>query len=132
MLTEHTLVELLQKFHGFQIFAPAVFVGNPLPFVAVIIKIQHRRHRVNAQSVNVIFAQPKIRTGHQEGTNLVSAVVKYACSPRIMLAFFGVGVFIQRFAVKFVKTVCVLRKMCGYPVEDDAQARIVAGINQIF
>ena len=60
-----------------------------------------------------IFTQPEHRARHQERTHFVSAVVEHARAPRIMLALTRVGVFIQRFAVKFVKPVRVFREVGG-------------------
>jgi hypothetical protein len=47
-----------------------------------------------------------------------------------VLALPGVGMFVQRRAVEPREAVLVLRKMTRHPVEDDAQARAMAGVHE--
>lgn len=51
LLAENT-VGVTQKLDRFEIFPPAVFVGDPLARFTAIVAVDHRRHRVDAQRVN--------------------------------------------------------------------------------
>ena len=56
--SERHAVEILQKGDGLQIFFAAFAVGRPLTVPAVIIEIQHGRHSIHSQSVNMILGDP--------------------------------------------------------------------------
>ena len=52
-------VQLTEKINRADIFVSAVFVWNPFSIITVIIQIEHGRHRVNADAVDVIFVKPE-------------------------------------------------------------------------
>ena len=55
----HYFVQPFYERDGRQIFAAAEFVGNPFALAPGVIQIQHGRHRVHAQPVDVIFVDPE-------------------------------------------------------------------------
>ena len=130
-VAENIFVELLQKFDSLKIFIAAVFIRHPLAVLAVVIEIQHRCNGVYPYAVKVIFFKPERSGGHQKRANLIFSEVKDSCSPSVMLALSRVAVFIERSAVKFVKTVCVLREVCRNPVQNHAYSVFVAFIYKI-
>ncbi len=54
----------LEEFDGFEIFAAAVPVGNPLAFLAGVIKIKHGGDGIHAEAVDVVFVQPEEGVGN--------------------------------------------------------------------
>ena len=125
------LVERLQEFNRFKIFTSAVFICNPFAVLAVIVKVEHWSNCVNSYAVKMKFLEPKCCTRHKEWANFISAEVKHSCSPAVMLALSRVWVFIKRRAVKFIKSVLILWKMCRYPVKNNADTRFMTFVNKI-
>jgi hypothetical protein len=54
-----SLVQVAQESNRIQVLPAAITVGNPFAFFAAIIQVKHRRHRIQAQSVNMIFIKPE-------------------------------------------------------------------------
>ena len=52
------LVEQAEELDGVEVFAATLRVGLPLPRGARVVEVQHRRHRIDAQAVDVVLAQP--------------------------------------------------------------------------
>ena len=123
-------VQLLQKADRLEVFAAAELVRDPLPGLARVIEIQHRRDRVHAQAVDVILLEPEQRVGQQEIADLVAAVVEDQRAPVLMLALPRIFVLVQRGAVEPREAVRVLRKMSRHPVEDHAEAGLMAGVDE--
>ncbi len=122
-------VQVLQKRDGLQIFMPPVNIGPPLR--AAIVQIQHGRHGVHPQAVDVVFLQPPPGGGQQEGPHVVLAEVKDPGAPALVLPLQGVAVFIQAGAVKVDEAVGVLAEVGGDPVQDHRQPRPVQPVHQI-
>ena len=130
MLAVRQPVQLLQKADGVEVFVAAELVGNPLALVARVVEVQHRRHGVHAQAVDVILLEPEQRVRQQEIPDLVPAVVEDQRAPVLMLALPRVGVLEERRAVEARQPVFVLRKMARHPVENHAEAGLVAGVDE--
>ena len=128
VLDQH--VELLDELDRLDVFAAAVLVGHPLAFLARVIEIQHRRHGVDAQPVDVEFVQPEERVAEQERPHFVAAVIEDQRAPVLVLALARVRMFVERRAVEARQAVLILGKMPGHPVENHADARLVKGIDQ--
>ena len=126
---EHMLVQLLEKVHRLQILVAAVDVGDPLAALAAVIQIEHGGHRVHPETVDVELLHPEVGGGEQEGAHLVAGIVKDHGAPVLVLALAGVGVLICRRAVELVETEAVLGEVGGYPVQNDAHARLVELVN---
>ena len=60
------LVEPAEEGDRFDVLAPAELIGDPLPLLARVVEVEHRGHRVDAQSVGVIVVQPVQRAGEKE------------------------------------------------------------------
>ena len=58
------------------------------------------------------------------------AVVEDERAPVLVLALPGIGVLVERRAVEAGQAVRVLREMAGHPVEDHAEAGLVAGVDR--
>ncbi len=92
-------VQLAQEFDRLQILAAAVAIGHPLPRRARVVEIEHRRHRIHAQSVHVVLVQPEQRVGEEEVPHFVPAVVENQGAPLAVLTLAGIGMFVERGAV---------------------------------
>ena len=130
MLAMRHGVELAQEFQRLEILAPAILVRQPLAGLAAVVEVQHRGDGIHAQSVDVISLHPVQRVRDQEVLHLVAAVVEDLRAPVAVLAQARVGVFVQRRAVELGETMRVLRKMRGHPVEDHADAGLVALVDE--
>ena len=84
-LTEHGAVQLAEKGDGLIIVIAAVLVGNPLTGSTVIIQVQHRCHRIYAQTVRVVFSEPEQSVGDQKRLHLGTTHVEAAGTPSFML-----------------------------------------------
>ena len=94
------LVEFLEERDRRQVLSPAVLVGDPLAVLAAVVEVQHRGHRVDADSVDVVLVQPEQGVGDQEIADLVAAVVEDHACPSRVLALARIGVFVQGRAVE--------------------------------
>src|SRR5947207_13764403 len=104
-------VQLLQKRDRFQAFTAAKRIRNPLAFLAAVIEIKHGGDGIDAQAVQVEFAQPVERIGKQEIANFVTAIIENVSAPVGVLAFAWIFVFVERRAVESSQGESILRKM---------------------
>ena len=74
--------------------------------------------------------QPFQRRGHQEADHLGAAEVIDQRIPVLMKALARVPMLVERGAVEVSKAVSIGREMRRHPVEDDADARLVAGVDE--
>ena len=125
-----TTLQLADEVDGLEVLAAAEAVRHPLPFLARVVEIEHRGHRVHAQAVGVVLVEPEQRVREEEVADLVAPVVEDERAPFAVLADARVLVFVERRAVEADQAVAVLREVAGHPVEDDADARLVAGIHE--
>ena len=128
---EGGLVQLLEEGDGLQVLLAAVLVGNPLPVPAVVVQIQHGRHGVHADAVDVVLPEPEGGGGEQEALNLAAPVVKDPGAPGGVLPLAPVGVLVAGGAVELVEPVGVLAEVGGHPVEDDADAGLVHVVHEV-
>ena len=78
----------------------------------------------------MVLLEPEQRVRQQEVADFVPAVVEDQRAPVLVLALPRILVLVQRRAVEAREAVLVLRKMAGHPVEDDADAGLVAGVDE--
>src|SRR5437588_7298657 len=123
-------VEFLQKRNRFEILSSAKFIRYPFAFLAAVIEVEHRRDRIDAQTVQMKFAQPIQRVGDQKISNLVSPVIENVSAPIRMLAFARIEMFIQSGTVEASERECVFRKVCRHPIHDYADPFLVKMIYQ--
>ena len=126
----HEFVRLAQKRDGFEVFASAVFVGNPLAFLPGIIEVDQRGHRIDAQSVEMVAVAPGQRVCDQEAPYLIAAVIKNERAPIHVRALPRVGVLVQMRTVELREREGVPREMRRHPVEDHPQAALVQVVDE--
>ena len=125
-------VELLEKGNRFEVLATAVLVGDPIPFFAAVVEIQHRGDRVDSQPIDVILIQPEQGVGSEEIADFVAAVIKNPGSPVGVFALARVGVLVEGGAVVVVEPVLVLRKVGRHPIDQHANAVLMAVIDKVL
>ena len=123
-------VQLLEELDRLEVLAAAELVRHPLAGLARVIEIEHRRHRVDAQAVDVKLLEPEQRVAQQERAHFVAAVVEDQRAPVLVLALPRIGVLVERGAVEARQAVLILRKVARHPVEDHADAGLVKGIDE--
>ena len=128
----HQMIELAKKFDRFQVFAPAVLIWNPLSFLAGIVEVKHRRHRVHAQTIDVIAVAPEEGVGGQEIVNLVPAVVENEGPPILVRALARVFMLVERRAVETCQRPLVAREMRRDPIHQQTDAGLVHRIDEIL
>ena len=82
---------------------PPYWLGIHSPCVPRVVEIQHRRHGVDAQAVDVELLEPEQRVAQQERAHLVAAVVEDQRAPVAVLALARVGVLVERGAVELAR-----------------------------
>ena len=125
-------VQVLEELDGLQILVAAVYVGQPLAGLAVVVQIEHGGHRVHPQAVHVVLLQPEHGRGEQEGAHLGPAEVEHVGAPLLMLPLPGVGVFVGGGAVEVVQAKGVPGEVGGHPVHNHADARLVELVNEVL
>ena len=124
-------VQSLDELDRLEVLVTAVLVGDPLAVTAVVVEVQHGGYRVNADAVDMVLVQPEHCGGYEEGDDLVARVVEYVGAPFLVLALAAVLILIAVDAVEASQTVSVLGEVSGYPVEDDADAFLVALVDEV-
>src|SRR2546423_4302466 len=123
-------VEFAYEVNGFEVLAPAVFVGNPAPGGAAVVEVEHGGDGVNAQSVNVALAEPEEGVCDEKVSDLVATVVEDERAPVGVLAESRVCVLVECGAVEAPQGPGVFREVRGNPVHYDADALSVKVVNQ--
>ena len=116
-------VELLEELDGLEVLAAAELVRNPLPRLARVIEVEHRRHRVDAQAVDVKLLEPEERVAEEERAHLVAAVVEDQRAPVLVLALARIGVLVERRAVELREAVAILRESGPAPSRGSRRCR---------
>ena len=124
-------VHVLQKGDGFQIFTSAELVRNPLAGFTRIVEIEHRRDRIDAQAIEMIFVDPEQRVRNEKVLHFVAPVVEDKRAPVRLLAFSRVRVLIKMSSVEVSQAVRVARKMRRRPIEQHADAFLMAAVDEI-
>src|SRR5579875_2145085 len=110
-LTVDRLVKLAQKIDRLQMLAPTIMIRHPLTGWTHVIQIEHRSHRVNAQAINMILAQPEERAADQKIPDFATPVIEDIRSPFFMLAFAWISIFIEMGAIKIAQRVAIFREV---------------------
>ena len=125
------LVEQAEELDGVEVFTATLRVGLPLPRGARVVEVQHRRHRIDAQAVDVVLAQPHERARHEEVPDLVATEVEHERSPVGVQAATGIVVLVQRGAVEAGERPGVVREVRGDPVEQHPDAAVVQHVDHL-
>ena len=131
MTRVHDFVQSLQECNRREILASAKFVGDPFAFAPRIIEVQHGRHGIHAQTVDVILVDPEECIGDQEILDFVAAVVEDQGAPVRMTALARVGMLVQMRAVELGQAVRVTREVRGSPIQNHADACLVKPVHEI-
>ncbi len=124
------LVEMTQEGDGLQVLAAAMDVGDPLALLARIVAVEHGGHGVDPQAIDMEMLQPVHGRGQHEAMHLMAPQVVNVGIPILVEALVGVFVLVQRGAVEAGQAVFVGGEMRRYPVEDNTDVRLVAGIDE--
>src|SRR5579864_6873824 len=131
MCTISCLVELSDERNCFQVFSTTILVGNPLPFLPGIIKIDHRGHGIDSQSVRVILVQPELCTAQKERADFVLSEVENIALPVWMVSFLGVRVLVQGCAVVVCEAISVRWEVARDPVKNYAKPSSMELVDQM-
>src|SRR5439155_25826577 len=91
----------------FNIFTPAIPIGNPFSLFARVVEVEHRRDGVNPQAVGMITIKPKDRVADEKALYLGATVIKNVALPLGMVALAGVGVFIEMASIEKSQAVLI-------------------------
>ena len=125
-------VGLLEQADGLEVLAAAVDVGDPLAVLARVVEVEHRGDGVDAQAVDVELLEPVDRVGDEEVAHLEPAEVEDVGAPVGLVAAPGVRVLVEGQAVEAREGERVAREVARHPVEDDADAGLVEGVDEVL
>ena len=91
------------------------------------VEVQHGRDAVHADAVCVVLAHPVQQVGRQEVADLVLSEVELERAPVGVLLL-----LVQLVAVEVHQAVLVAAEAAGHPVQDHADARLVAGVHKVL
>src|SRR6266496_2412736 len=123
-------VHALEEIDGVEVFAASELIGDPLAGLARVVEIKHGGAGVHAETVNVVLVEPKEGVRNQIVLDFVAAVIVNEGAPVGMRALSRVGVFVEMRAIELGEAVSVAREMRGSPIENDADAGLVAAVNE--
>ena len=127
---EHGAVELLQKRDRAEIDVPAVAVRRPLAVPPGVVEIQHGRHRVHADAVDVIHLKKQHGGRDEEALHLRHRIVEDERAPLRMVGHALLLAFVKRRPIEAGEPVRVAREVRRHPVDDDADAGAVQRIDE--
>lgn len=123
-------VDVAQQVNRLEILAAAVLVGHPPARRPGVVEIEHGRHGVHPQGIDVELAHPEQCIRDEEALDLVAPEVEHIGAPVELLALTGIGMFEQRRAIEAAQGPVVLGEMSRDPVEDDADPGCVEGLDE--
>ncbi|CAB4958041.1 unannotated protein [freshwater metagenome] len=124
------LVHLLQERDGLEVLAAPVDVGHPLALLAGVVEVEHGRHGVDPQAVDVELLHPVEGGRQEEVADLVATEVEDQRAPVGVRPAAGVRVLVERGAVELGQRPGVAREVRGDPVQEDADAALVHAIDE--
>ena len=123
-------VERAQEIYCLQVLGAAVNIRNPLAFLAAVIPIEHGSHGIHAQAVYAEFRKPEQRVRQQIAAHLAPPEVENERVPVRVKALSQVLMFIEMRTVKPAEPMCVAREMSGGPIQNHADAFVVAASDE--
>ena len=126
----HGGVHLLEELHRLQILPSAVGIWTPATVGTRVVQIEHGRHRIDPESVDVKLAQPVQRVGHQEVPHLRAPEVENVGTPVELFTAARIRVLVEGGAVEAAQCPAVLGKVRRNPVHDDTDAGLVQRIHE--
>ena len=125
------LVEAAQEVDAVQILPPAEAVGDVLPRSLAEVVIDDAAHRVHADAIGMEDVQPEAGVAQKVAAHLAARIVKEHCAPLGDFAPAGIGMVVQVRAVEAEQTHLVAREVGGHPVQNHADAGLVAAVNEV-
>ena len=114
-----------------EILSPAVHVGDPLALGARVVEVEHRRHPVDTNPVDVILARPEERARLQKVAHLVAAVVEDQGAPlRVRSA--EMLMLVERGPIEAGQRPVVAREVRRHPIEDHSDSLAVQVIDELL
>ena len=127
---EDHLVDLFEEIHRLEVLPAAEPVRHPLPLPAGVVEVEHRRHGVDPEAVDVVLLDPEQGVGDEEVADLVAAEVEYQRAPVGVLALAGVAVLVQGRPVEAGQGELVTWEVGRHPVDDHTDSAPVQGVDQ--
>ena len=124
-------VQMLEELDGLEVSVSAVLIRYPLAILAAIVEVEHGRHRIDTESVDVILVIPVQCVADEEVLYLILTVIEDLRAPVRMLALPRVGILVGRGAVEIRQSLRILREVRRNPVKDHADAMLVKIIHHI-
>ena len=125
-------IQMFEKLNCFKVFVITIFISNPLAILLSIIQIKHRCYCINTKSVYMTLFNPVECIGNQEVFDLRTAIVINLGSPVRMFSLSRIFMFIYCCTVKICEALCIFRKMCRYPVQNNSNLITVQIIDHIL
>lgn len=110
---------------------PAVLVRQPLALAARVVEVEHARHGVDPQAVDVELLEPVHGVRDEEVAHLAAAEVEDVGAPVGLLAAAGVGMLVHGHPVEPAERPLVLGEVRRHPVHDHADARLVQPVDEV-
>ncbi len=126
------LVGPLEQADRLVVVVAAIDVRYPLAGVARIVQIEHGGDCIDPQAVDVELVEPEQGAGYEELAHCVAAEVVDVGVPVRVPATARIFVFVERGAVEAGQAVGIGREVGWYPVQNDADAGLVALVNEVF
>jgi len=131
MVAIDRFVELAQELDRGEVLATPVDVRHPLAVLATVVEVEHRRHRVHAQAVDVVALEPRHRGRLEEAAHLVAVVVEDQALPFGVVALARIEVLVEAGPVELGEPVRIVGEMRGHPVEDDADPGSMQNVDEV-
>ena len=90
------------------------------------VHIEHGAHAVHAQAICMVLVKPVEGIGDEEGPDLAFAEVELVGAPVRMLLL-----LVELVAHEVAEAMGILAEAARHPVEDDTDARLVAGVDEV-
>src|SRR6476646_3145348 len=126
------MVEVAQELNCFKIFAPTKFIGDPLSLLPRVVQIEHRRHGVDAQAVDMKTVAPEERVRGEKIPHFMPAIVEDKGTPILVGALTGIFMFVERGSIESRQRPIVAWKMGRNPINKDANASIMERVHEVL
>src|SRR5205823_9729594 len=113
------------------IFPSAELVRDPFTLPPRIIKIEHRCHRIHAQTVDVVLVEPEQRIADQETSHLMSTVIEDEAAPVLLQSFARVRMLVEMRAIEIREPMLIRRKMRRDPIQDNTDTVLMQHVDEV-
>src|SRR5438270_9886641 len=93
--------------------------------------MEHGCNGVYSEAVNVVAIQPGDCVGEEKRLHLAATVIEDVRSPVRVFPLPWIGMFVESGSVEAAEGMSVLGEVRRYPVEDDADAGSMTGIDEV-